>query len=333
MTAQARHDPTVWHPQQRLVARISSPRQLQVFNDRGGIAVNFDVMRSTSPAIEIVGGQSQTLCLWETRSASGFVTKPKFNADLVTIRFVTSGQIVYRHRGGDALGSPTHATLVAFDELREVQASHAFSAISGTIAVRDLVAANAALTGGEETGLPPLASVAEVSTPAMKALFCTLTQVQRRSQDAEPDRDFLFPLIQEVMGYQLLSAWPKRAEAKAPDTRDVASRSLDAARDYIEANLSMPMTLADIAAAAGISVRSLQNKFRRELGQTPVQFITDRRLTRAHQDLVSSRHVGHSVADIAGRWGFVHMSDFGQRYRRLFGCTPSGSRREAHRRR
>lgn len=313
------------------MANIASQRQMRRFNDTGGIAVNFDVMRSTPPDIAIVGSQSETLSLWETRSGSGFVTKPKFNADLVTIRFVTSGQMVYRHGGGDAVGSPTHATLVGFEDLREAQASSGFGAISVTIAVEALMAAHTALTGSEHSGLPPLAPVAEIAAPGMKALFCTVRQVQCRSREVDWDGDLMFPLIQEVMGYQLLSAWPLRVDAAPSPAPDVPSRSLRLALDYIEANLSAPLTLADIAAAAGISVRSLQNKFRREIGRTPVQFIIDERLTRVHGDLVSARTAALSVADIARRWGFVHMSDFGQRYRRVYGRTPSEMRRETGR--
>ena len=220
MQGQPRLDPSTWRPQTRLAANIASLRQLRAFNDTGGIAVNFDVMRAVAPDIALVGSQSETLSLWETRSASGFVTKPKFNADLVTIRFVTAGQITYRHRRGTYQGSPTHATLVGFDDLSEVQTSEAFSAVAGTIAVAVLEASQAALTGGEHRALPPLEPVAELATPGLMALFCTVRQVQRQIREAHPGSDFTFHLIQEILGYQLLSAWPKRTAptlVAAPD--------------------------------------------------------------------------------------------------------------------
>lgn len=329
MQGQSRLDPSTWRPQTRIAANIASLRQLRAFNDTGGIAVNFDVMRAVAPDIALVGSQSETLSLWEIRSASGFVTKPKFNADLVTIRFVTDGVITYRHRSGTYQGSPTHATLVGFDDLSEVQTSEAFGAVAGTIAVTVLEASQAALTGGEHRALPPLEPVAEIATPGLTALFCTVRQVQRQIREAHPGSDFTFHLIQEILGYQLLSSWPKRTPPTLVRTPDVPSRSLRCALDYIEANLSVPLTLADIAAAAGISVRALQDKFRREFGRTPVQFITDERLARVHRDLSSARNGDLSVADIARRWGFAHMSDFGQRYRRAYGRPPSETRRGA----
>lgn len=330
MTGEARHQ-AAWRPQSRFVARIASKRQLRAFNDTGGIAVNFDVPRAVVPAIAIDGSQSESLSLWETRTETGFLTQPKFDAALVTIRFVTSGHIVYRNRGGDATGSPTHATLTGFEDLLEVQASPAFGAVSATVAVETLVAANGALTGGEHPGLPALAPCAEIATPAMRALYCTVLQMQRRIQDMDARDDLVFPLVREVMSYQLLSAWPRRAPVAPRPGGEAASRSLRRALDYIDTNLSTPLTLSDIAAAAGISVRALQDKFRKELGRTPVQHIIEHRLARAHRELTAPADDARTIAEIARRWGFTHMSDFGQRYRRLYGRTPSQARTEARR--
>lgn len=324
-------DAEKWRPQSRIAANITSLRQLQVFNDRGGIAVDFDVRRSVAPQIAIDGSQNDRLSFWETRSASGFVTKPKFNARLFTIRFVTNGRIAYHHRTGEIIGSPTHATIVGFEDLREVQASTGFHAFSGTMAIEALLAANEALPGGLHGGLEQFAPVAEMTAPGMQALFWTLKQIQHRSDGIDQHGDLFLPLLQEIVTYQLLSAWPRRENAASLEVGAVSPRNFQAALDYIEAHLSSPLTLADIAAAAGISVRSLQDKFRRRLGRTPIQLIADRRLQNVHQDLVSAEQAVHSITEIARRWGFVHMSDFSQRYRRSYGCSPSQTRRDAAR--
>lgn len=329
MTGQAGLDSVIWRPQNRFAASIVSLRELRMFNDTGGVPVNFDVRRACVPEIALVGSQSESLSLWETRSGSGFVTRPKFNAELVTIRFVTSGTIVYHHRVGDIVGSPTHATLVGFEDLREVEASGAFGAVSATLRVPDLATAQAALTGGDPLVLPRLAPVAEIAGPGMRALFCTMREVRRQVQEAPRSGDLLVPLVREIMAYQLLSVWPRQA-TPATVGREGPPRSLQTALDYIMANLRGPLMLADIAAAAGISVRSLQDRFRRDLGQTPVQFLIDQRLEHAHRDLLSPGNT-LSVAAIGRRWGFAHPSDFGQRYRKRYGCTPSATRHQAGR--
>ncbi|WP_345820269.1 helix-turn-helix transcriptional regulator [Methylobacterium fujisawaense] len=324
-------DPSIWRPQASFSANIVSLRQLKTFNDSGGIAVHLDTTHSTIPDIEIAGSQSETLSFWETRSSSGFITKPKFSAGLVTVRFVTSGHIIYAHRQGDILASPTIATLTSFEDIHEVRASTAVGAVSATLAVEALSSAHEALTGCDHPGLPAFAPIAEMTTPGMTALFCSIRLIHRRLQASHRQADLMLPLLQEVMSYQLLSAWPKRAAGTAARLPDVASLHLRLAIEYIEANLSSALSLADVAAAARIGVRSLQNKFRTELGRTPVQFIIERRLARAHEDLTAVAKSSWSIAEIARAWGFVHMSDFGQRYRRKYGCTPSRTRREGGR--
>ncbi|MGE8131738.1 helix-turn-helix transcriptional regulator [Methylobacterium sp. NPDC080182] len=319
-------EPDTWRPQARFRAAIDSLHQLRAFNEKGGIAVFLDVTRASPPDIEILGSQTRILSFWDTRSRSGFVTKPKFSAGLLTLRFVTSGQISYLHRNGETVASSLIAALTGFDELREVRASSAISAVSATFPAHALVLASAALTGDGPSGLPALEPVADMNRPGMAALFCTVRSVQRRLQTIKQQSDLWLPLLQEVMSYQLLSAWPTRAAFTMAPPLDTASRQLQLAIDYIEANLQTALILADVAASAGISVRSLQIKFKRELGRTPVQFIIERRLTRAHEDLLSAAAVERSIGAIARTWGFLHAGDFGQRYRRQFGCTPSQTR-------
>jgi len=332
-TEYERIDPDTWRPQARFRAAIGSWQQLRTFNDTGGIAVFLDVTRSPHPDIEIFGSQSRILSFWNTRSHSGFVTKPKFSAGLLTLRFVISGQISYLRRDGETIASPAIAALTGFDDLQEVRASNAVSALSATFPAQSLVLASSALTGDGVRSLPALEPIADMERPGMAALFCTVRSVQKRLQLMGQEVDLMLPLLQEVMSYQLLSAWPKCVAVAQALPAESASRQLGMAIDYIEANLPTVLTLANVAAAAGMSVRSLQNKFKKELGQTPVHYITERRLTRAHQDLISPTTAGRSIEAIARAWGFLHTGDFGQRYRRVFGCTPSQTRSNASRNR
>jgi AraC-like DNA-binding protein len=92
------------------------------------------------------------------------------------------------------------------------------------------------------------------------------------------------------------------------------------AREYIEANLDQPLALATLCALSGVSVRTLQNGFRQFLGQTPVEFIRDRRLLAVHQALQKAEG---SVTDVLLRFGINSPAHFTQQYRQRFGCRPS----------
>lgn len=94
--------------------------------------------------------------------------------------------------------------------------------------------------------------------------------------------------------------------------------------EYIEAHLAEPITLADLAAHARMSSRSIQAGFRDDLDTTPIAFIRDRRLDQARRMLMAAiPGDGVSVSDTAHRWGFGHLGNFSVLYRRRFGESPS----------
>jgi AraC-like DNA-binding protein len=95
-----------------------------------------------------------------------------------------------------------------------------------------------------------------------------------------------------------------------------------AAKHFIEASLSERPSLAAVAAAAGVSVRTLQTSFRAELRTTPTAYIRGRRLDRAREDLLAAGD-GVTVTDVATRWGVTHLGRFAAEYRARFGESPS----------
>ncbi len=96
------------------------------------------------------------------------------------------------------------------------------------------------------------------------------------------------------------------------------------ARDFIDRNLSRSLSVSEIAAAAGVSVRTLQNQFADDLDQTLTGYLKNRRLDRARADLADTApNSGITVTDIATRWGFTHLGRFAVVYRARFGESPS----------
>jgi AraC-like DNA-binding protein len=98
-------------------------------------------------------------------------------------------------------------------------------------------------------------------------------------------------------------------------------RHLRLAEGFIEAHLDQPITLEDVASAAGISPRGLQMAFREHRGTTPLAFWREARLVRAHADLLTAEP-GARVTDIALRWGFTHFGRFSELYRERYGLCP-----------
>lgn len=106
--------------------------------------------------------------------------------------------------------------------------------------------------------------------------------------------------------------------------RRAERHAVRAACDFIDRNLSRPITVGDIAEACGVSVRTLQNQFAEDLNQTLTGYLRDRRLDRARADLADTTPGGgRTVTDIATRWGFTHLGRFAVIYRARFGESPS----------
>jgi AraC-like DNA-binding protein len=94
------------------------------------------------------------------------------------------------------------------------------------------------------------------------------------------------------------------------------------ALDFIYANIGEPIRLSDIAASAGLNVRTLQKGFQRLLSKTPMKVLHEARLDAAHYDLTVRREAP-SVTDVAYQNGFSHLGRFSRDYKERFGQLPS----------
>ncbi|WP_011299596.1 MULTISPECIES: AraC family transcriptional regulator [Cupriavidus] len=98
--------------------------------------------------------------------------------------------------------------------------------------------------------------------------------------------------------------------------------------DYVHANAETPLTVADLAQIACVSVRALEEGFRRHLNTTPVGYLRDVRLDGVRQALIAAAGAEHaSITDIAYRFGFTHLGRFAAYYKQRFGVSPSATLR------
>jgi transcriptional regulator GlxA family with amidase domain len=97
------------------------------------------------------------------------------------------------------------------------------------------------------------------------------------------------------------------------------------AAELMAANIEEPLTLSEIADAAGISLRQLERLFHRYYNVTPAQHYLALRLRRA-RELLS--HTSAPIMQITVACGFQTASHFCKAYRALFGHSPSEHRRQ-----
>ncbi len=99
-------------------------------------------------------------------------------------------------------------------------------------------------------------------------------------------------------------------------------RALRIALERIEDPSSLPLSVADLCAAASVSPRTLYRAFQERFGISPKRYLQVRGLTGVREELLTARSESR-VSDIANRWGFWHMGQFAADYRRQFGELPS----------
>lgn len=134
------------------------------------------------------------------------------------------------------------------------------------------------------------------------------------------------PLQDPVIARQgalLLLASLARADVAGEPAAGLPLASLDR---YIERHAGHPLQVADLAQLAGLSTARFHARFLAETGQTPMDYVRQRRLQLGRGLL---RNTSRAVGEIAAQVGYASQSAFTAALVREFGCTPREIRREA----
>lgn len=137
-----------------------------------------------------------------------------------------------------------------------------------------------------------------------------------------------YPQVQKAMSSAIIG---HVAEVLATSTQaPLPSRSfkgrcqvVKAAKDYALTHTTEPITVADLCVKLNISRRMLNYCFQEVLETNPVQYLRTLRLNGVRRDLRECAGTSQAIRDIAGKWGFWHLSRFAGEYRALFGELPS----------
>lgn len=109
----------------------------------------------------------------------------------------------------------------------------------------------------------------------------------------------------------------------ARDRSDASPATLRRAIAFVDEHAHEDIAGAEIAAAAGVTIRAVQLAFRRHLDTTPLGYLRRVRLDYAHRQLAAADPQHESVTAVAYRWGFASSSRFAAYYRKAYGVLPS----------
>jgi AraC-like DNA-binding protein len=141
------------------------------------------------------------------------------------------------------------------------------------------------------------------------------------------------PFVDALVRGLLLAADHPYRDVVTRKTQVVGPRAILAAVEIIEEEAHLPLTVPAIAARCHVSVRSLQQGFRRYLGTPPMAYLREVRLRRAHQSLLESDPLTTNVASVAYHWGFTNPGRFAAAHAARYDELPAETLRRRNSRR
>jgi len=105
----------------------------------------------------------------------------------------------------------------------------------------------------------------------------------------------------------------------------IEDRRLARVLEFMAANFSKPLTIAQLADEACVSKFHFSRLFRARLDQTPHRYLTELRLDAARRMLLTT---DLAVTEVGAACGFASPPHFSTAFSRRFGVSPSRARRE-----
>jgi AraC-like DNA-binding protein len=130
------------------------------------------------------------------------------------------------------------------------------------------------------------------------------------------------PLMDSLVRGLLLAADNPYREALIAPPEPARPTAVSTAIDVMESEPQEPMTASSLAKRSHVSVRSLQEGFRRYMGTTPMTYLRSVRLRHAHEELLAADPSTTTVATVAFRWGFSNLGRFAAEHEAAYGTQP-----------
>lgn len=131
-------------------------------------------------------------------------------------------------------------------------------------------------------------------------------------------------LFIESLGLGLAAHLLGRYASAGLSRQQLSKRQLRRVFDHVEAHLDQDLSLAALAAAAGLSASHFRVLFKRSVGLSAHQYVRRCRVERA-QALLLAGEMG--IAEVAFETGFAHQSHMARATRQVLGVTPGEIRR------
>jgi len=172
---------------------------------------------------------------------------------------------------------------------------------------------------GEAASLVPRFAIVD---PLLEQLAIAVINALR---DGRAEDQLYIESIAQLIGVHLARVHSSRSRPKSNAATDGLSQArIRRLLDYIEQHLGEDLSLQAMAAEVDLSPLYLSRAFRSMTGQSPHQYVVERRVERAKQLLCDT---ATPIADIALAAGFSSQSHLSNWFRRIVGVSPGVYRR------
>ncbi|MCU0950201.1 MAG: AraC family transcriptional regulator [Burkholderiaceae bacterium] len=174
--------------------------------------------------------------------------------------------------------------------------------------------------------LPPVIHLRGTDPAVRRWLEPTLAFIHAEVAAAEQGAATVLRRLADVLFIQAVRVHAQRDGAAASWLRGLADARIARALTLIHAHYAQPWTLDSLAHAAGLSRTLLAVQFKALVGESPMNYLTRWRITRAAGLLRGGRD---SLDRIAEQVGYASVAVFSKAFRRAMGDSPGRWRRLA----
>ncbi|OBA59432.1 hypothetical protein A5647_17400 [Mycobacterium sp. 1100029.7] len=249
------------------------------------------------------------------------------------VNVLASGQMRLLHRGSSINFGPGLATICLPEgDLvvpRWQAGSRLFALRVGRNALEDTLAEALGLPLTTQIEFSPSMVTTKGPARSWMQLFTVFAHELFRADSALAQPLVAAPFADSLLRALLLAAEHPHQRVLEERTKLVAPQSIRPAVDIIESEPQLPLTVGRLAAQCHVSARALQQSFVRHMGMSPMAYLRQVRLRRAHQELLDSDPSVDTVASIAKRWGYTNPGRFAAAHAARYGETPAATLRRA----
>ena len=185
----------------------------------------------------------------------------------------------------------------------------------------------AGTSGDATTPVPLMHGFVQVPLPRIQRFRSVIGQfneaVQRAATDFESaaaQRAAEQKLVPEIRG---LLAVPHQVEPTIGRHTVPRGQIIRRSMDFVDQHEGEYLSVEQLAAAAGVSERTLRDAFQQYVGVAPVRYLNRRTLNQVRRALKAADPSMATVTEIATKFGVWQLGRFARDYRYLFGELPS----------